>query len=103
MRPWMIFLPGIPSRTCGSPPPGLRAGTATRRTGKETAGLPPALLQRYPERCVRLPMREEARSLNLANTVAAVTYEALRQLDFPGLIQDGHRAWEEQKACAIRR
>ena len=71
--------------------------------GKETAGLPPALLQRYPERCVRLPMREEARSLNLANTVAAVTYEALRQLDFPGLIQDGHRAWEEQKACAIRR
>ena len=61
------------------------------------------LLQRYPERCVRLPMREEARSLNLANTVAAVTYEALRQLDFPGLIQDGHRAWEEQKAGAIRR
>ena len=59
--------------------------------------------RRYSERCVRLPMREEARSLNLANTVAAVTYEALRQLDFPGLIQDGHRAWEEQKACAIRR
>ena len=71
--------------------------------GKETAGLPLALRERYRDRCVRLPMVSEARSLNLANTVAAVTYEALRQLDFPGLIQDGHRAWEEQKACAIRR
>ena len=71
--------------------------------GKETAGLPLALRERYRDRCVRLPMVSEARSLNLANTVAAVTYEALRQLDFPGLIEDGHRAWEEQKACAIRR
>ena len=99
MRPWMIFLPGIPSRYSDA---AYRDG-CWLFFGKETAGLPPALLQRYPERCVRLPMREEARSLNLANTVAAVTYEALRQLDFPGLIQDGHRAWEEQKACAIRR
>lgn len=71
--------------------------------GKETAGLPSSLLTAYPDRCVRLPMREEARSLNLANTVAAVTYEALRQLDFPGLSQDGASAWEEQKASLIRR
>lgn len=71
--------------------------------GKETAGLPRGLLERYPQRCVRLPMREQARSLNLANTVAAVTYEALRQLDFPGLTQDGKTAWEEQKAQQIRR
>ena len=71
--------------------------------GKETAGLPQAFRERYYDRCLRIPMRPDARSLNLANTVAAVTYEALRQLDFPGLIQDGHRAWEEQKACAIRR
>ena len=71
--------------------------------GKETAGLPPELLARYPERCVRLPMREEARSLNLANTVAAVTYEALRQLDFPGLSADGGSAWRTQRETHIRR
>ena len=71
--------------------------------GKETAGLPQGLLERYPERCVRLPMRENARSLNLANTVAAVTYEALRQMDFPGLVRDGGQAWTSQKAARIRR
>ena len=71
--------------------------------GKETAGLPQGLLERYPERCVRLPMRENARSLNLANTVAAVTYEALRQLDFPGLAKDGGSAWRTQRAAHIRR
>ena len=71
--------------------------------GKETAGLPRELLERYPQRCVRLPMREDARSLNLANTVAAVTYEALRQLDFPGLAKDGGSAWRTQKEARIRR
>lgn len=71
--------------------------------GKETAGLPQGLLERYPERCVRLPMRENARSLNLANTVAAVTYEALRQLDFPGLAKDGGSAWRAQKEGQFRR
>jgi len=53
--------------------------------GKETAGLPQWLRERYPDRCVRIPMISEARSLNLANAVAVVAYEALRQLDFPGL------------------
>ena len=53
--------------------------------GKETAGLPEALRNRYPERCIRIPMREDARSLNLANSVAVITYEALRQLNFPNL------------------
>ena len=71
--------------------------------GTATAGLPASLLERWPERCVRLPMREEARSLNLANTVAVVTYEALRQLDFPGLSSDGAAAWKEQRARALRR
>lgn len=71
--------------------------------GKETAGLPQTLLERYPQRCVRLPMREDARSLNLANTVAVVTYEALRQMDFPGLAKDGGSAWQTQKAAHIRR
>lgn len=57
--------------------------------GKETAGLPESLRSKYAERCIRLPMREEARSLNLANSVAILTYEALRQLDFPGLLGEG--------------
>lgn len=71
--------------------------------GKETAGLPDDLLASYPDRCVRLPMLEQARSLNLANTVAAVTYEALRQMNFPDLTQDGASAWKQQKASHIRR
>lgn len=53
--------------------------------GKETAGLPEELLFANPERCVRLPMIGEARSLNLSNTVAIGVYEVLRQWDFPEL------------------
>ena len=41
------------------------------------------------DRCIRIPMRQEARSLNLANSVAIVTYEALRQIGFPGLSGEG--------------
>lgn len=54
--------------------------------GKETAGLPEAFRRRFRERCIRLPMRAEARSLNLSNTVAVCVYEALRQTGFPGLL-----------------
>jgi tRNA (cytidine/uridine-2'-O-)-methyltransferase len=57
--------------------------------GKETAGLPLDLRERYKDRCIRIPMREEARSLNLANSVAILTYEALRQLHFPHLLGEG--------------
>ncbi len=53
--------------------------------GKETAGLPQDLRERFRDRCIRLPMRSEARSLNLSNSVAVLVYEALRQNDFPGL------------------
>lgn len=53
--------------------------------GKETAGLPEELLLQYPDSCVRLPMKGEARSLNLSNTVCVAVYEALRQWDFPKL------------------
>lgn len=53
--------------------------------GKETAGLPEWLRERYREKCVRLPMRPDARSLNLANTAAVMCYEALRQQGFPEL------------------
>lgn len=53
--------------------------------GPETRGLPPELLALNPQHNLRIPMREEARSLNLANSVAIVLYEALRQQGFPGL------------------
>ena len=61
--------------------------------GKETAGLPLALRERYRDRCVRLPMVSEARSLPLRNTVAVCGYEALRQNGFPGLLGTGEMAW----------
>jgi len=53
--------------------------------GKETAGLPKWLLDRNADKCLRIPMIDDARSLNLSNSVAIVVYEALRQRDFPGL------------------
>lgn len=58
--------------------------------GKETAGLPESLISDNYDRCVRLPMRDEARSLNLSNTVAVGVYEALRQIGFDGLCESGH-------------
>ena len=57
--------------------------------GKETKGLPEDFLEAHRESCIRLPMRQEARSLNLSNSVAITVYEALRQLDFPGLTDFG--------------
>jgi tRNA (cytidine/uridine-2'-O-)-methyltransferase len=53
--------------------------------GRETTGLPAALLEAHPECTVRIPMRPLGRSLNLSNAVAVVLYEALRQNGFPGL------------------
>ena len=63
--------------------------------GKETAGLPEWLREKYRSRCIRIPMREDARSLNLANSVAILTYEALKQNGFPGLSGAGSMAAEE--------
>lgn len=60
--------------------------------GKETAGLPEDFRLAHYERCIRLPMRAEARSLNLSNSVAILTYEALKQLGFPGLKGTGEMA-----------
>lgn len=57
--------------------------------GCETRGLPENLLEKVYDRCVRIPMRQEARSLNLSNSVAIMVYEALRQMDFPGLTDHG--------------
>ncbi|MHB1152772.1 MAG: tRNA (uridine(34)/cytosine(34)/5-carboxymethylaminomethyluridine(34)-2'-O)-methyltransferase TrmL [Eubacteriales bacterium] len=58
--------------------------------GKETAGLPEELLYDNAESCVRLPMRNNLRSLNLSNTVAVAVYEALRQRDFADLAGTGN-------------
>lgn len=57
--------------------------------GRETKGLPEDLLRENYDRCVRIPMRADARSLNLSNSVAILLYEALRQQDFPGLKDEG--------------
>ena len=58
--------------------------------GKETAGLPEELLREHYDRCIRIPMKEEARSLNLSNSVAIVVYEALRQLEYPNMNGEGN-------------
>lgn len=57
--------------------------------GKETAGLPQWLREKYREGCIRIPMISEARSLNLSNSAAILAYEALRQQGFPGLLGVG--------------
>ncbi len=62
--------------------------------GKETAGLPEALRERYRSRCIRIPMKDETRSLNLSNSVAIICYEALRQQGFPGLQRTGAMSGE---------
>lgn len=55
--------------------------------GKETKGLPESLLKKYMDNTIRIPMREDLRSLNLSNSVAIITYEILRQKSFEGLNQ----------------
>ena len=65
--------------------------------GKESAGIPEELLVENEETCIRIPMLDEIRSLNLSNAVAIVLYEALRQNRFAGMQLQGelHRLrWE---------
>ena len=69
--------------------------------GKETAGLPEDLRRTYYDRCIRIPMRPDARSLNLANSVAILTYEALRQQGFHGLSGVGEMAGEQPETGAV--
>jgi len=57
--------------------------------GAESAGIPEEILREHPERCIRIPMMEGERSMNLSNSVAVVLYEALRQNDFAGLEKQG--------------
>lgn len=68
--------------------------------GKETAGLPEDLLFANPDKCVRIPMIDEARSLNLSNAVAIGVYETLRQWDYPQLLESGELRnynWSDQQ------
>ncbi len=57
--------------------------------GKESRGLPEELLLEHRQFCVRIPMRDTLRSLNLSNSVAVAVYEILRQHDFCGLVGEG--------------
>ena len=57
--------------------------------GKETKGLPESFLEEHRDSGGRIPMRADARSLNLSNSVAVTVFEALRQLEFPGLLDHG--------------
>ncbi len=66
--------------------------------GKETKGLPEELLLKHPEECVRIPMIDSARSLNLSNSVAVGVYETLRQWNYPALQNFGqlhNYTWED--------
>lgn len=58
--------------------------------GKESAGIPEEILVDHRKTCIRIPMAGGIRSLNLANSVAVVLYEALRQNQFPGMELSGH-------------
>ena len=57
--------------------------------GKESAGIPEEILVKHPDTAVRIPMNEDIRSLNLANSVAIVLYEALRQQGFANMQREG--------------
>ena len=66
--------------------------------GKESAGIPEEILVDYEETCIRIPMLEQIRSLNLSNSAAIVLYEALRQQNFASMQLEGelHRLhWKE--------
>lgn len=57
--------------------------------GKETKGLPESLLAENYDRCIRIPMKEDMRSLNLSNSVAIILYEVLRQFGFKNMKKEG--------------
>lgn len=56
--------------------------------GKESTGIPPKLLKPHLDHCMRMPMTDNVRALNLSNTVAIMTYEALRQQNFNDLLRE---------------
>ena len=68
--------------------------------GKESAGIPEEILVENEETCIRIPMLEQIRSLNLSNSVAIVLYEALRQNHFSNMQMEGelhHLHWHGEE------
>ena len=63
--------------------------------GKESTGIPKEILHNNIDRCYRIPTSDNIRALNLSNCVALVTYEALRQQDFPNLLRSDPFKGEE--------
>lgn len=57
--------------------------------GKETKGIPEEILEKNYDKCIRIPMVEDARSLNLSNAVAVVAYEGMRQIGYENLTSSG--------------
>ncbi len=55
--------------------------------GKESTGIPKEILKGYLDRCMRIPINENIRALNLSNCVAIMAFEVLRQLDYPNLLR----------------
>lgn len=65
--------------------------------GRESAGIPEEILVDYEDTCIRVPMLDKIRSLNLANSVSIILYEALRQQGFQGMQTEGvlhHKEWK---------
>lgn len=56
--------------------------------GKESTGIPKEILKAYIDKCLRIPMTDKVRALNLSNSVAIVVYEALRQQEYSNLLKD---------------
>jgi tRNA (cytidine/uridine-2'-O-)-methyltransferase len=67
--------------------------------GKESAGIPEEILVDNEDTCIRIPMSNDVRSLNLSNSVAIILFEALRQNQFHDMQENGelhHLQWKEQ-------
>jgi len=71
------------------------SGGVSLMFGRETSGLPEDLMARYHDRTIRIPMKPRARSLNLASSASIILYDALRQQGFPGLMEKGILAIED--------
>jgi tRNA (cytidine/uridine-2'-O-)-methyltransferase len=64
--------------------------------GPESRGLPDSLLEQFPDQCITIPMTAAVRSLNLANSVSIILYEALRQINAQPRLQPQTTTSEEE-------
>ena len=67
----------------------LNPQSISARTTSTSAGIPESILKEHWDDCIRIPMANESRSLNLSNSVAVIAYEAMRQMNFVNLKQIG--------------